>query len=180
VKKLADKLRLTGAITSSDTLIAKAGGFSEWRKVRDAGWTLTNLFALRPKMAALFDRDYRSDAEVARYLAEFSGTGIHFRILRRKEIENYLLEMRPLTALIIERVETRGHTITAIDAEEILYEVSELLRHETLANISAAELEVQRATGLDTTTIIENTNRDFDSGWKNFSWRSAVCRESDS
>ena len=65
----------------------QAGGFGQCRRVKDVAWTFREVLKLKVDVVALFDRDYRSQEEVNRFLAQMKENGIKAFVLERKESE---------------------------------------------------------------------------------------------
>ena len=59
--------------------------------MKEVAWTFREVLKLNVDVFALFDRDYRSQEEVDRFLAQMEQNSIKAFVLNRKEIENYAL-----------------------------------------------------------------------------------------
>ena len=56
-------------------MFLQAGGFSQWRRVKEVEWTLDNVFDLQVKIVSVFDRDYRCDEEVGEFVDSMNSVG---------------------------------------------------------------------------------------------------------
>ncbi|MFD1326927.1 ATP-dependent nuclease [Mycoplana ramosa] len=99
-KRFEQKLGSGGVLGDPDTLSIKIGGYEHWHRVDNLAWMFKEVFGLEAKIVALFDRDYRSDAEIEEFKEKLKASGVACWVLRRKEIENYLLEQGPLSRAI--------------------------------------------------------------------------------
>jgi hypothetical protein len=88
--RFARKLRLDGIASRRDFAVVPVGGFNPDR-IRTLRIGIEATLGARIRAAVILDRDYRSDAEceeIANQCAKFCD---HVTILKRKEIENFLL-----------------------------------------------------------------------------------------
>jgi hypothetical protein len=93
LRKFASKLGSKGFLLDVDTLVLETGGFSQWRRVREVAWTFRNILKLEAQIFVLFDKDYRTNQEIAEFIDAMRGEGIKCHVFRRKEIENYVLSV---------------------------------------------------------------------------------------
>ena len=91
LRRLARKLQLNRLADGSLLTVIPVGGFTQWSKIEDAAWTFKNILRAEVKLAALFDHDYRCEEEVAEFLRVLRKSAPLCFVLRRKELENYLL-----------------------------------------------------------------------------------------
>ena len=136
LKKLASKLNVGSVIEDTDTVFVKIGGFGQWQKVTHTKWSLSELFEMDVKIAALFDRDYRSTLEVDLFLENTDFSDICCKILRRKEIENYALSVPSLVRLISREAAKKSIELSDSDIEALLLSISDALFVDVMANIS--------------------------------------------
>lgn len=88
-------------LSESSVTLMKTDGFSNWRKVSTTAWVFKEFFELDVQVGALFDRDYRSDEEVAEFEADMSRAGATCYVLPFKEIENVLLVPRAIRSVVL-------------------------------------------------------------------------------
>ncbi|RWP65173.1 hypothetical protein [Mesorhizobium sp.] len=79
------------------------GGFGGWQKAKHAVWAFKEILDLDVSVFCLFDRDFRSDPETCAFETKFHEEGLNCIVLRRKEIENYLIDADALTRAIRKR-----------------------------------------------------------------------------
>lgn len=92
-------------------------------------------------VAAIFDRDYLCDAEIAKFAEKMSEENLLCEVLDRKEIENYALVDSVLIRLLQERAQSSGKSISADEANQVLSDLIEDFRQEVYSKrFSAYEL----------------------------------------
>ena len=104
----AKKLAIKSVFDEADTLFLQSGGFSQWSRVKNVNWTLDKVFNIDVSIAAIFDRDYLCDAEIAKFAEKMSEENLLCEVLDRKEIENYALVDSVLIRLLQERAQSRA------------------------------------------------------------------------
>lgn len=102
-RRLGFERILTGVVP-----FVELGGFGGWEKAKTAVWAIREILSLEITVFCLFDRDYRSAAEMDAFEQGFRQDGMPCFVMKRKEIENYLLEIEPLTKAIANRAKSRG------------------------------------------------------------------------
>ena len=129
LRKFALKLGAETFANDTDTTILQAGGFSQWRRVKEVAWTFQEVLHLQVAMFAIFDRDYRPTEEIDRFLENMSEEGIQCFVLARKEIENYALTVGSLVSAIRSRQAERIVPALFLSEDEIL-DVVDLVSNE--------------------------------------------------
>jgi hypothetical protein len=168
VRRLAAKAGLSdGALDDPDTVYLQAGGYEQWRRVKEVGWTLHNVFDLSVKVAAIFDRDYRPQEEMESFAEGMCSPQLLCVVLSRKEIENYVLELPVLLRAIKGRMNSRGLSVTDNVIKEIIDGIRDRMRDETRTNIGNSFVSYRQRLDPDTDPIDarEDALSDFDAAW---------------
>ncbi len=109
------------------------GGWTKWPSVI----TLANFFrsnaSEKIKVFCLLDRDFHTDDEIQKRLAEANSAGVHLHVWLFKEIENYALSASTIARVITN--ETK-HQVKAEDVEVAIKLFAEDMKEETLDNYS--------------------------------------------
>lgn len=100
LSRIASDLGRMDFISNSSVTIMKTDGFSNWNRVSTSSWVFKNFFGFDVPVAALFDRDYRCDEEVKRFLDSINDRDTACFVLPFKEIENILLVPRAIKAVV--------------------------------------------------------------------------------
>lgn len=131
--------------------------------------------------AVVFDRDYRSDKEVASTKAELLRFATLAHIHQRKELENYLMGPGPLNrALLGQIAEHNRRTDENIrfeeDMQSILVNLSEPMKHMVSAQFLAKRSAYERAKtpNLDLATITQPLLEEFEEVWHTWEQRCVV------
>ena len=134
LRRFAAKISRSQILDDPDTVYLKTGGFGQWRRVNEVGWTLENVFGMRIKIAALFDSDYRCSEEVEEFKKEITAPDIICHVLKRKEIENYALYEPAIIRAMVKRAETAEESLTAADCCLLIDTVFEALHEDVRSN----------------------------------------------
>ncbi len=124
-------------------------------------------------VAVVFDRDYRSDQEVAKELTEMKDFSDYAHIHSRKELENFLLVPTALQRTIVQRIaEQTKRTGKAShfgeDVNTILSNITDTLKHEVLAQYLKRQQPFAKSIerSLDDTTVTSRLLAAFEERWK--------------
>ncbi|MET8087438.1 AAA family ATPase [Micromonospora sp. NPDC005237] len=154
LRLLAMRLNAVRVANEQGLATISIGGFSGWSSVSGFARVL-RMVGSGPVITVLLDRDYRSDAAVAEVVSQISVDGAGAHVWKRKEIENYLLDVRCLAR------------VAGIDegvAQKLADEVAGVLKDETLWSwLGRRQKDAPR--GMDPTTIARDTLADFNSVW---------------
>ena len=122
--------------------------------------------------AIVFDRDYRSDEEINALKNEISPCSFFVHIHRRKEIENYLLEQKPIERAIKAKLseqndQTGGHQEFKKDVSNLLIELTEALKNTVAAQYQTRSVEYAKKIkpGIDSTTLLGAAIEEFEKRW---------------
>lgn len=172
-KKLAKKASFDNLLSDPDTVYLQSGGFEQWRRVKDLNWTLESMFNMTVKIAAIFDRDYRSDEQIEEFLSTMNSETLRTKVLSRKEIENYGLERATLFRLISKRAHEREVSLTESDINEIINPIFESMKPHVSSQLAAKKLVYAKSSSphLDESTILSGAFADFESAWTDESER---------
>ncbi|WP_320202197.1 ATP-dependent nuclease [Agrobacterium sp. rho-13.3] len=167
-KKIERKIIRSGVLNDPDTISLKIGGYEHWQRVDNLTWMFKELFGIDAKIVALFDRDYRCDAQIEDFEGVLSTSGVWCRVLRRKEIENYLLELDPLADAFIKSALRRNIVISKKEFEAVLSDITDRVKDDCLINVQS---EFTKYSNLkrdkrDTSTILKIAKEEFDREWK--------------
>jgi hypothetical protein len=176
LRKLASKARADEIFQDSRTAYLQAGGFSQWVRVREVDWALHNIFGLDARLAALFDRDFRCNEEIDTFKAELANEKLWVDVLDRKEIENYVLILRPMVAAIHARLTARDVELTAEEIQKQIVRISGQFHDDTrtqqLAHYIRHHSAIDRQ--VDLSTHIAKASQRFDEGWADIHTRLAI------
>src|SRR5260370_32715152 len=171
LRRYAEKLGAMNFALDLDTTILQSGGFGQWRRVKETAWTFREVLKLEVDIFALFDRDYRSQEEVDKFLDNMNSQGIKCFVLQRKEIENYVLTRDNLVKVIRTRQEQRlpdNQWLSIRQIDRLINAVSNNLRHDTASQIAAQRLKYfqQNRSSIDAATISKDTALKLERAWK--------------
>jgi hypothetical protein len=176
----ARKLGMAAVANRADFAVIPVDGF-DVHKARDYAKDFELALGVQIITGVVFDRDYRSDAEIAEVESRLLQFAKLAHIHRRKELENYTLVPAAIGAAIAQRVaERRQRTGTSTgvgeDMSALLISLTDAMRPMVFGQYLARRSVTERTQrpGLDPATINEAVMRDFDGLWSNLESRLAL------
>ncbi|WP_245472189.1 ATP-dependent nuclease [Rhizobium jaguaris] len=162
-------------LSDASVTLMKTDGFSNWSRVSTSAWVFNQFFEFDVKVASLFDRDYRCDADVADFVSMMKDSDVLCHVLPVKEIENILL----VPEAIIKVVKKHSKKTLAADWEnEILKIFSDTIsgfKDPVFSRIVGKyiEYELGRNPKQDVTTLSANEADRFSQAWNTETFRRA-------
>ncbi len=147
LKKFSKKLGVGTCLEDPDTVFIKIGGFGQWKKVTHASWTLSELFDMDVSIAALFDSDHRSEAEIRDFLSNTDLEGVCCRVLARKEIENYCLNFSSISRFVKKNAHSNGIVVSDDEIEKVLVELTDEFEVDTVSSRTGQRITFARKNG---------------------------------
>jgi len=176
IRRFAERAGLTEVATGGELTPVDSEGSTTWMRIGDVAWGIERTLGDTLRIAAVFDRDYRSreEAEAIR-----SDLGVHLvfcHIHQRKEIENYLLDplplQRALERAVRERANRQGESPPPVGSiGDLLEELTAGHRDKARSQYVARRVEYLRRSGRDTADLTAETIEWFDSRWSNLGTR---------
>jgi hypothetical protein len=153
------------------------GGFNP-SKIKDLIQGIEITLGAKIISGAIFDRDYRSDAECQIIIEDLEKRCLFAHIHQRKELENFLLSPQPIRrAIDVRRVDYERRTGTTIAFDEdittLLRDITDPLQHRVQARYLGQRLKFQKSLKphVDETTIAEQVMREYDDEWNDLTKR---------
>lgn len=167
LRRFARKAGAGAILEDTDTVFLQAGGFGQWRRVKEVNWTLENMFGMDVKIACVFDRDYRCDEEIDQFIDQMSSEAIKCHVLGRKEIENYGLERTTLVRAARRKILERQASVDDAELDGLIDSILERMREDVRAKRVASYLSFlqTKKTGRDQSTILREAMAQFDELW---------------
>lgn len=164
-----------GVFSDPDTMLLKIGGYEQWPRVSNLPWAFQELFGIQPKIAAIFDRDYRCLEEIEGHEQKLRKSGVFCRVLRRKEIENYVIAPDALFKAAQKAAKKKQKVVEVDWLNQLLSSISLELREDCLINVqsSTSKYYQLKRDGRDTQTVLKLAKNEFDKDWMihGFSYR---------
>ena len=181
LRAIARKLGRTDLANGTGITILPIGGFTAWSRLEAIAWAFEKALGHKLKIAAIFDRDYRSAEENDGIRKELEKKGdidfVHFH--SRKELENYVLDIDVLNRVSASSVEERARR-NGREAEQypdigkLINEVTDPTRGAVQAQYIAHHIRYNRSIGIDVATITEKATEWFGKEWEDLTRRLAV------
>jgi len=180
ISRFANKLGAGTVATRSAFAVVPAQGFNPARvRVFREGVEATT--GSKIDLAVVFDRDYRSDAEVASELSDMNKFCEYVHIHSKKELENFLLVPSALERSILLRIAEQskrtGETVHFTDdINALLSNITDDLKHDVLAQYLKRQHPFSKSLekSLDDTTVTSQLLAAFEESWKSLPERLAL------
>lgn len=172
IRRFAAKVNLP-LLDDPDTIFLQAGGFSQLKKILEVNWTLSKVFGMDVRIAAIFDRDYRCATELSEFEVQMKREGISCYVLARKEIENYFLEIPVLTRALQRRARERGIELEDVSALNMIELASREFHNDAQGQILAHYMRFMkdRNKDIDESTLIKTCLVEFTATWSDLQER---------
>ncbi len=175
--RFASKLGVRAVATRADFGVAAAEGFNPAR-VRAFSEGVEATLGTKISVAVVFDRDYRSDKEIAAQLSDFKPFCEYAHIHKKKELENFLLVPKVIERAIHKRVAEQnsrtGNSVAFSDkVERILYQITDSMKHEVQAQLLKRQFPHTKSLsrGIDDATVTSEILASFDQSWQDLEAR---------
>ncbi|MDP9025822.1 MAG: hypothetical protein M3N13_10665, partial [Candidatus Eremiobacteraeota bacterium] len=165
--------------SGNDLTQVTSDGFSSQERVKALGWGLEKTLGESLTIAAIYDRDYHCDEEIATILSQLRSQIRFAHIHARKELENYLLVpnvlQRALDREISDRQKRNGSPIIVNETiERLLLRLSQPTKARLFGRYSAQRSRHFEKSQYDDATITEQTMDWFESRWSNIATRMEI------
>lgn len=176
LRRFARRLGLENVSSERKAPIFQLGGFSQWKRAEASVWAFKELLDVEISTFCLFDRDYRSEKEVTKFLECINSSQIECMVLSRKEIENYLISPKAIAKSIVKKKKSLGENNFCLEAEEVrtlIFTEAEQFANGVSAQTVSNYLRFQRETKSkeDDSTIIGQAQSAFAEKWSSFEGR---------
>ncbi len=177
IARFAAKLDVGIVATRSNFAIVPTNGFNPTKaKIFREGVEATT--GSKVDVAIVFDRDYRSDFEVAAEISEMKTFCDYVHIHSRKELENFLLvpsalERATLQKLSEQTKRTGKTSLFADNVDTLLSTITDGMKHDVQAQYLKRQHPFAKSTerSLDDTTVTSRLLSAFEEKWKSLSSR---------
>ena len=156
-------------------------GFSQNERIRGTNWTFSKIISEEIKIMALFDRDYRCDEEVREFTYRIKKDASYVHVLKRKEIENYLLNeyiiYKTINSILKRRstsINNKYEEFTLENTKEVLFQLTNKFKVDVLSQIAAHKFRYSISAGSDLATILKNEQKTFEENWHSLDYRFKV------
>lgn len=123
LRRFARRLGLLELSAGNSLTAVESGGFSSWEKVTGTAWGFERALGGSLALAAIFDRDFLSDEEVASIIEELRKSLEFAHIHAKKEIENYLLHAPVLQRVLVRAAREKQAKIGAAIPEDAVRQI---------------------------------------------------------
>lgn len=163
-------------ISNSSVTLMRTDGFSNWSRVTTSSWVFENFFGFKIPVAAIFDRDYRSDEEVQEFLDDVNSADTLCKVLPCKEIENVLLVPNAIVGVIKAFAKENYDDAWEEQICDIIDQCMEDTKTKTLSQRIGDRItyELKKHPQKDVATISSTEEAEFTSKWNDQEFRRRV------
>ena len=170
IRRFAKKTNFVELSSGIDITNIESKGFSSWKKIKSFVWGFKTAFQEVLNVAAIFDRDFWCDEEIETIEKELSKELSFIYIHRRKEVENYLLNIdvlqRVLNKSLVEKEKRTGEKIDNHSSIlELFNEITTPIKSEIQGKYLSKRVQYLRKGKKDESDIIKETIDIFERKW---------------
>lgn len=176
LRRFAKILGYNELAAGSGMTALESGGFDSWPKVQALAWGFRNTIKSELSIAAIYDRDYRSEDESnsLKTSLEEEIKLAHFH--QSKEIENYLLSPQVLERAVKKAIEERAKRMglkssLEFNIVEILESVTNEFKSACQAQYISKYCAYFKPSGRDPATLTRESLDIFDNNWSSMKSR---------
>lgn len=169
LKKLASIIGFSELFSSGEITVIPINGFSQYERIINANWAFSKVLGQELTLSVLLDRDYRCDEEV-KSIEDIIGQNVKYiNILKRKEIENYLLVPQAIERAIEDRLKSKSDFKGKLefDINVLMDNIMEKHREDIFGQLSANVYKFHQSKGKNLATIISEETKKFNHSWAN-------------
>lgn len=159
--------------------LVESAGFSSWHKIKSLSWGLEKTIGNSLRLAAVYDRDYWPEEQIQQMEKELEDSLGLVIVLKRKEMENYLL-----SPVVLQRAVERTYREylrrgnegdkKEFNVSDCLLRITEACRADTQAQYIAKRVEFFQRDRRDGATLNAETIRWFETMWSELETRMAI------
>lgn len=170
IGRFARKLGYGQVAAWTDITPLESGGFSSWQRVRALAAAFEEALGFKLHVAAVFDRDYWCDEEVAVIQRELAQHLQVAHLHRRKEIESYLLVPQVLNRAIDAAIRERNERVDdarsrSVSAEVYLQDIMAPMKSDIQAQCISKRLKFFEKSAADPSTVAKQGIEQFEMRW---------------
>ena len=176
IKKFAKILGFPELASGGGLTAIESGGFDSWARIRDFAWGVKGKLKAELSIAAVFDRDYRCEAELAEVKEQLEKEIDFAHFHSCKELENYLLPVEVLarasTRAIREKARRSGESHPVdLDVFDMLESITGRLKSECSGQYVSRYCAYLKSTGRDPATLTTEALDIFERKWSSMESR---------
>ena len=168
IRRFARILGYTKVAAGNGLTAIPSDGFGSWAKIKGLSWGLRKTLTSDLRIATVFDRDFRSDDEVASLRAAMQEDDVVAHFHSRKEIENYLL-CRPALVRALRAQMRRKHVEAPSNLEvrldQALDTITKPMRAACSGQLVTNYCRFRAHSGTDPGTLASAATALFDQKW---------------
>jgi len=170
IRKFAKTLNYGDLASGIGLTSLESGGFESWSKVEALAWGLEKALGPRLRIAAIYDRDYRCDAESECRTKEMEKHIEFAHFHDRKEIENYLLSPDAINRAVIQASKERSRRtgkepVPEFDVRPMLAQITRRLKPHCRGQYVSMYCDFHRESGKDKAKLTTEALEVFDKKW---------------
>ncbi|QUE91092.1 ATP-binding protein [Pseudomonas sp. SCA2728.1_7] len=178
IRRFAKKLKFTELSSGNDITQLASEGYSSWPKVQALAWGLKSTPGSEIKIAAIYDRDFWCDDEIAQVEKGLKSNLAFAHVHRRKEIENYLLVpsvlKRCVNKAVADRASRNGENAEEVDVGPELERISKHFEATVQGQYIAKYVEFHRSCRKDSAVLNTEAIQLFNNKWQDLETRMEV------
>lgn len=164
LSRLANIAGYPELFSSGKITVVPIDGFSNWERPSDTKWAFTKILRENISISAIYDRDFRCQAEVDDFLQKVRLEVPATHVLNCHELENYLLVPAVIKRAVCLRMDIVGNELK-IDINELLTKVTDGLKIDVISQSCSEAARYKRSSGVAQAQIMKEAVQQIESAW---------------
>jgi hypothetical protein len=174
--KMAKRFCNTDFLSDGSITFMKTDGFSNWHRVTTSSWVFENFFGFKIPVSAVFDRDYRCDDEIKKFIDDANNNETLCKVLPVKELENLLLVPSAIKKVVSKFSKIDLPDSWMNDIDNIFEEACEQTKSTVLSRRIGSRIDYLVNSGIksDIQTISAEEEKKFTQEWNSQAYKASV------
>jgi len=180
LRRFASQFGFTNLADDVIITVVPIGGFSQKQRIQDTAWAFEKILKAEISIAAVLDRDFRCNEEIAELVKDGRSTVPHFHILNAKELENFLLVPTAISKAVEHRLKDRGISSDSSHLNAQIQDMLEAIMADQKADVLGQYVSNRvryfaTRSAKDASTVVKEAIQNLEADWGNPNRRIMIC-----
>ncbi|HUB95313.1 MAG TPA: AAA family ATPase [Stellaceae bacterium] len=174
LRRFARRLGMQELSSGTGITPIESGGFGSWQRITVLAEGIAEALGSPLTIGAIYDRDYYCDEHIDHVMERLSASLSLGRVLKRKEIENYLLIPAALDRAAHRALRIVQEHEAKVDSAGLLDKITRPMKNDVLSQLMARRDEFPLPKGQDRSGLYRETFAPFERRWLDLETRLAL------
>jgi energy-coupling factor transporter ATP-binding protein EcfA2 len=179
IRRLARRMGMQELSSGIGLTTLASGGFGSWQRITVLASGIAEALGASLMIGAIYDKDYYCDENISEVIETLNSNLSLAHVLKRKEIENYLLIPVALERAVVKAINSRDEGNSdkkskKIDVALMLSEITDIIKSDVLINRMAGRQKYMQPKGHDTAQTNKEVMKQFEMLWAELETRMEI------